>query len=250
MEKIYYDISPEFAHLENFVLEIKTHFEQSGTSIHKARNELKILNIDGENLVVKSFKIPKAIQKFIYSFCKNSKAKSSYLNALALQKLQITTPDPVAYIEFYESGFLKNSYFIAKEWKYDFSIREPLLDVDFPNKDTLLKAFATFVYNLHQKQILHKDLSPGNILIKKDKLQMCVVDINRMEFTPLNLKQKLKNFSKLWANDEDLKTIVSHYALLSNMDEKKALALALKFSHDLKTKINFKKRLKGIKVVD
>ncbi|NLC27576.1 MAG: hypothetical protein GX780_02260 [Campylobacteraceae bacterium] len=250
MEKLHYEISPEFAHLEEFVLEVKSHFKQSNKTIHKARNELKTLTINDENFVVKSFKIPKAFQKFIYSFCKNSKAKTSFLNALSLKKLEITTPDPVAFIEFYENGFLKESYFIAKEWKYDFTIREPLLDANFPEKETLLKAFATFVYKLHEKHIIHKDLSPGNILIKKAKLQMCVVDINRMKFAPLSLNQRLKNFAKLWAKDEDLKTIIKHYALLSNIDEKKAIFLALKASHQLKAKINFKKRLKGIKVVD
>ncbi|MBE0497422.1 MAG: hypothetical protein IBX45_13465, partial [Campylobacterales bacterium] len=142
------------------------------------------------------------------------------------------------------------SYFIAKEWKYDFTIREPLLEANFPDKEAIFKAFAQFVHTLHTHHITHKDLSPGNVLIRHEGLQLCVVDINRMGFAPLNMQQKLDNFSKLWAKDEDLETIVSHYATLSRLDPTKACASALNASRRLKAKINLKKRLRGVKVVD
>ncbi|NPA59726.1 MAG: hypothetical protein GXO30_04600, partial [Epsilonproteobacteria bacterium] len=77
-----------------------------------------------------------------------------------------------------------------------------------------------------------------------------IVDINRMEFKKLNTNLRLKNFAKLWIKDEDLKTIIKVYANLINEDEKTCIELALKYSHKLKYKINMKKRIKGIPVVD
>ena len=71
-----------------------------------------------------------------------------------------------------------------------------------------------------------------------------------MEFKPLSLDERLKNFAKLWLLDEDLKTIITAYAKLMSEDEQKCINIALKHSHALKRKINMKKRLKGIEVVD
>ena len=71
-----------------------------------------------------------------------------------------------------------------------------------------------------------------------------------MKFLDMNLDLRLKNFSKLWAKDEDLKIIIKEYAKISNNDEQELISKALEFSHKHKSKINFKKRLRGAKVVD
>jgi serine/threonine protein kinase len=105
---------------------------------------------------------------------------------------------------------------------------------------------------LHENEILHKDYSPGNILIKKDrdKYIFKVVDINRMDFGKLSIDERLKNFNKLWAKDKYLIVIIKEYAKLSGVDEKYCLDMALKFNQKNKDSKNLKKRLKGQKVVD
>jgi serine/threonine protein kinase len=199
-------------------------------------------------LVVKSFKNPNFIKKLIYKFIP-SKAKRSYEYSLRLKEF---APTPIGYIEFYESGFLKDSYFVSEEFKYDFTIREPLLDKNFPNKEEIFKEFAHFTFKLHSNSILHKDYSPGNILIKKDKngYFFKIVDVNRMEFRELLKEERLKNFDKLWAKDEDLEVIVKEYAKVAGYDEKGAIKSALYYSRKLKDFKNMKKRIKGIEVVD
>ena len=71
-----------------------------------------------------------------------------------------------------------------------------------------------------------------------------------MKFKTLGLKERLKNFDKLWAKDEDLKIILREYARLQNADEDECVKLGLSYSYALKVRKNFKKRLKGIDVVD
>ncbi len=56
---------------------------------------------------------------------------------------------------------ISQSYFVAQRFEYDFTIREPLLDKDFRDRDKIFRAFAGFTCRLHQKGILHKDYSPG-----------------------------------------------------------------------------------------
>lgn len=234
---------------KDFLENIKEHFATSKNSIHKARNEIKVINHKGVDLVVKSFKIPNFLNRVIYTFFRSSKAKKSYDYAI---KIASFTPKPIGYIEFYENTLLANSYFVSEKFDYSFTIREPLLDVNFSNKEKIFKAFAKFTFELHEAGIFHFDYSPGNILIKKenDNFIFKIVDINRMKFFDLELNDRLKNFSKLWAKDEDLEVIIKEYARLLQKDEKELVSKALDFSHKHKAKINFKKRLKGKKVVD
>ena len=234
---------------KDFLENIKEHFATSKNSIHKARNEIKVINHKGVDLVVKSFKIPNFLNRVIYTFFRSSKAKKSYDYAI---KIASFTPKPIGYIEFYENTLLANSYFVSEKFDYSFTIREPLLDVNFSNKEKIFKAFAKFTFELHEAGIFHFDYSPGNILIKKENGNFIfkIVDINRMKFFDLELNDRLKNFSKLWAKDEDLEVIIKEYARLLQKDEKELVSRALDFSHKHKAKINFKKRLKGKKVVD
>lgn len=244
-----YKLNDRYLIYKNFLLNIRDNFKNSSQSIHKARNELKIISENNCQLVVKSFKVPNIFRRIYYTYFRDSKAKKSYEYSL---KIGSFTPDPIGFIEFYENSFLADSYFLAKKFDYDFTIREPLLDDNFIEKEKVFKAFAKFTFELHEENILHNDYSPGNILIKEDSgnYLLKIVDINRMEFKKLSMDERLNNFSMLWAKDEDLKVIIKEYAKLANIPEKESLKKALYFSEKLKNFKNMKKMLKGKPVVD
>ena len=96
------------------------------------------------------------------------------------------------------------------------------------------------------------DYSPGNILIKisNDNYEFKIVDINRMQFKELTLNDKLKNFSKLWAKNEDLEIIIDEYASLINENKNSCVKVALTHSSSHKNRINAKKRRRGQEVKD
>ena len=231
-----------------FVLNIKTYFTTNTTTIHKARNELKIIEFEGINTVVKSFKVPNIINKIVYSFFRDSKAKKSYNNSIKIAEF---VPLAVGYIEFQNNGLINDSYFISEEFKYDFTIREPLLEEDFEDKEEVYKAFARFTFELHSKNIYHDDYSPGNILIKKENgsYTFKIVDINRMKFFELNEEARAKSFSKPWASDEIL-TIMAHEYKKYYICSDNFISQVLYYSNKNKKIKNFKKRLKGKPVND
>jgi len=235
---------------DNFVVNIRDYFSQKeNTLLFDRRNVIKIINYESNSYVVKSFKVPHIINKIAYSFFRESKARKSYVNSVRIEKY---VPKAIGYIEFKEFGLLSNSYFISEEFKYDFTIREPLIESDFSDKENIFKAFAKFTLALHNDGIFHKDYSPGNILIKKngDNYEFKIVDVNRMVFKELSYDERLDNFSKLWAKDEDLVVMIQEYAKLAQIESDAAVAKALKFSQALKDRKNLKKRLKGREVVD
>ena len=239
-----YKINSHYDHFESFILNIQNYFTENTQSIHKARNELKVIAYQKEDLVVKSFKVPNFIRRLVYTFLRDTKAKKSYDNSV---KIGHFTPDPIAYIEFYEYGLLSDSYFVAKKFEYDFTIREPLLDLQFKDKKTIFESFTKFTFDLHEQGILHKDYSPGNILIRKEPKGYLfkIVDINRMQFKTLSLEERLKNFNKLWAKDEDLLVIIEHYAALLNEDKSKCQQMAIAFNQKHKNKMIMKNKLRG-----
>jgi serine/threonine protein kinase len=226
------------------VLNIRNYFSENIHTIHKARNELKIMTYENEVVVVKSFKTPNLIRRVYYTFFRDTKAKKSYDHSLKIGEF---TPEPIACIEFYDFGLLTESYFIAKEFNYDFTIREPLLDIDFKERKMIFEAFAEFTFKLHEKGILHKDYSPGNILIRQKNggYIFKIVDINRMTFKKLSLDERLKNFNKLWANDEDLKIMIGKYALLLNEEQNRCVELAVAYNRKHKDKMIMKNKLRG-----
>lgn len=230
-----------------FLEHIRSSFKETAYGAYKGRNAIKVLSFLGQEIVVKSFRIPHMINKFAYAFLRDSKAKKSYDNSL---KIIDFVPEPLAYAEFFRFGLLYDSYFLCRDFKYDFTIREVLLDYAFPDRENVLDTFVAFTYALHEKGIEHLDYSPGNILIKKDKdtYIIKIIDVNRMNFGQLSKKKRLENFAKLWASDEDITVIATFYAQKMQIDENEAIKIALHASRKHKERKNLKKRLKGNRV--
>ena len=243
-----YQLNNEYKVFKDFLLNIKSNFNQNSQTIHKARNELKIINYNDIDTIVKAFKIPNIINQIAYSFFRDSKAKKSYEYSLKIGEF---TPKPIGYIEFYNFGLLKKSFFVSEQFKYDFTIREPLLDNNFEQKNEIFKAFANFTLELHNNGIFHNDYSPGNILIKKqeDIYIFKIVDINRMKFFNLTQEDRARNFSKLWASDEILTVMANEYKKNYSCGDD-FVNQVLYFSNKNKQIKNFKKRLKGQEVND
>lgn len=242
-----FECAPHYSQFENSLKDIQTIFTQDQNSIHKARNELKIIEIDAVQTVVKSFKVPHTLNRIVYTFFRKTKAYKSYHNALRLTDLGVSTPAPIGYIEFYSADLLQNSYFVSLYNPYDFTIREALHH-KIDDYGAVLTQFAAYTYNLHQKGVWHLDYSPGNILIKRtdDGYQFSIVDINRMEFREITPFEGCENFNKLWARDEDIEIMGREYARLSGLDEAIAIEEMKRHNDANKRVKNFKKKLKRV----
>ena len=246
---IKFQLNNSHKNLEEFLLNIKTYFADNSNTIHKARNELKVIEFEGIKTVVKAFKIPNKLNQLVYAFFRDSKARKSFNNAMRLQELNINTPVPIGFIEFYRSGLFKESFFISKKLEYLFTIREPLRDLSFQDREEIIKKFVAFTYDLHQKQVFHKDYSAGNILVYKEEneYEFSVVDINRMQFKPMSIEEGLDNFAKLWLDEDSLAVIAKEYALLAGCEEEYALDTLKECDKKLKGFVEFKRKIRGKK---
>lgn len=92
-------IHPDFKNLEEFIVSIPERFQRNeGTVIHQGRNELRKMEYNGKEYVIKSFHSPHLINRFVYGIFRPSKAKRSYDHAEMLLKIGVDTPQPVGYM--------------------------------------------------------------------------------------------------------------------------------------------------------
>jgi len=244
-----FKINPEYLHLKPFIETLHQDFSKKGTSIYKGRNEIRVFEYEGLKLNVKSFKIPHFINKVAYAYLRGSKATHSFEYAIKIRDCGAETPEPVACVELWKGGLFNCSYYVSLHHQYDFTIRD-LIGFDFPDKENILKQFAVFTYEkLHKNGIHHLDYSRGNILIQKRENQQydfSIVDINRMKFEKMDYIKGLKNFSQIWANEDELAIVAREYARINNKNEDEASNLLIQFDKEHKEKIERKKRFKKL----
>ena len=245
-------INPKYNKLKRFLKDLPVNFENTGESIYKGRNEIKVFEVEGILLNVKSFKIPHLINKIAYAWLRGSKAKHSFQYGMEIIKRGANTPEPIAVVEKLKNGLFHDSYYISLHHKYEFTIRD-LIGFEFPDKENILRQFAVFTYEkLHKNGIHHLDYSRGNILISKlddGQYDFSIVDINRLKFEKMDYLKGLKNFSQIWASKEELEIVAREYARINNKNEAEAAKLLIQFDKEHKAEINrknnLKKRLKG-----
>ncbi|MCI4443187.1 MAG: hypothetical protein JHC39_06725, partial [Lentimicrobium sp.] len=212
------------------------------------RNKIKLFELDGKIINIKSFKIPNFINKVVYKYFRKSKAKRSFEFATKLLEKGIGTPQPIAYFENYDIIGLKDSYYVSEHLQCDLTFRELVEIPEYPDHSTILRQFTRFSFHLHENGIEFLDHSPGNTLIKKNaggKYDFFLVDLNRMEFhKTMPFELRMKNLCRLTPVKEMVAVMSNEYSKLSGESEQLIFETLWKMTSDFQEKYHRKKRLK------
>ena len=217
-------IHQDFKNLTQSLISVVSNFNDQGRDfVRGPRNLIKEFDVDGNKVIVKSFKKPNLINRIIYRYIRLSKAKRSYDYAMKLQEAGIGTPKPYAYFENYDILGLKDSYYISDHLFADLTFRELVEIPDFPDHNTILRQFTHFCFLLHEKGIEFKDHSPGNTLIKKigdGQYAFYLVDLNRMNFhDSMSFDQRMENLKRLTPKEEMVAVMSNEYSKYYNKPE-------------------------------
>ncbi|MDR1368647.1 MAG: hypothetical protein LBJ72_00780 [Dysgonamonadaceae bacterium] len=224
-------INPKYNFLNNFIREIPENFTSGGEIIYRGRNEIRSFHVGNDDLVVKSFKIPNVINKVVYGYFRPSKAKRSYENGIRLIENKLETPEPVAYIESFRCGCFDRSYYVSRKSLLTRHFRE-LSDLPQTSETpAILDEFARFSAELHEKNIFHKDYTPGNILFDhvNRKYRFELIDMNRMKFCAVDMKMGCKNFESLYIEDDMFRFLAQRYAFYRKYDSDACEKLVMKY---------------------
>ena len=229
--------------LDDFILNFETKGEDFG---NQDRNSLKLFNLSDKLINVKSFRVPNIINQIAYKFFRKSKAQRSFEYANKLVELNIGTPQPIAYYEFTTPFLFKKSYYVSEQQECDLTYRELTTDLNYPNHEAILRAFTRFTFQLHEKGVHFLDHSPGNTLIKinNENYKFYLVDLNRMEFKPLDFETRIKNFSRLTIHKSMVEIMSDEYSKCSGNDFNKVFNLMWKETESFQEKYHRRRRLK------
>jgi tRNA A-37 threonylcarbamoyl transferase component Bud32 len=245
-----YSFNPFFIKSSNHIKDIITHFNSHGILFGDGqRNKIKLFEIEGKTINIKSFKIPHLINKIAYKYFRKSKARRSFEYATTLLEKGIGTPQPIAYFENYDFIGLKESYYVSEHLNCDLTFRELVEIPDFPNHSTILRQFTRFSFDLHEKGIEFLDHSPGNTLIKKNAEGSCdffLVDLNRMNFNDsMDFDSRMKNLSHLTPKKEMIAVMSNEYSkLYSAQTEAEIFEKMWFYTNDFQEGFAKKRRLK------
>ncbi len=142
--------------------------------------ELAVSQTRKRMVVIKEFRT-RGIDK-LKTAVQPSKASKAWRGTSSLYLKGFNTPCPVAFLEQRTGRFVEQSYFISEMIDNVEEIRFlfPRLE---PNKlKELLSALASYLSRIRSEGLLHRDLSDGNILVKKDGdgFKFYFIDTNRI----------------------------------------------------------------------
>ncbi|MFT4697264.1 MAG: hypothetical protein ACI9SJ_000385 [Flavobacteriaceae bacterium] len=231
------------------ILNVIDEFHSKGEKVGNGdRNTIKNFEVNGKTITVKLFKIPNLINKVVYKYFRKSKAERSFENALYLINNNIGTPEPIAYLEEKKRFSLAKSYYISEHIDADLTYRELIFQLDYPEREKIIREFTAFTFSLHENGILFKDHSPGNTLIKKngDHYMFYLVDLNRMEFKELSFEERIVNFSRLTPREDMVVIMSDAYAKLTSWSYEEIYVMmwskTQKFQKQFFRKKNLKKK--------
>lgn len=212
---------PKYDSWREWLEQLPATFLEQGKVIYDARNQIRIMNgCDGSEVCVKRFHAPRFLNRYIYRYIRDSKAKRSFENGLYLLAHGVGTPQPIAYIEETSWGGLGYSYLITRVSALKRLHREFTLAYT-PQLEETIRPLARFTAHMHDEGILHLDFSPGNILWDKvdGEYHFEVIDTNRMIFGPVSLKEGCRSLRRLCARRSFFDIFAQEYALARGMDE-------------------------------
>jgi hypothetical protein len=131
--------------------------------------------------VVKEFR-PSGFKK-LKTIAVPGKAVRAWRGAAACRARGIPTPFPMAWLERRERGVVAESYYVAAAVPDAVEIRGPLRELASGDLDRLIAGLAGFLNTCHERGILHRDLSDGNILVRSDAAgayEFSLIDTNRI----------------------------------------------------------------------
>lgn len=202
------DLAPEYASLAGFVASLPELFEHGeGEVIYDGRNQLRRFFVEGQRLIVKSFRVPNWVNRIAYGWLRASKAERSFTYAARLRALGIGSPAPVGWLTERSGLLFGRSYYVSLESRLPYTYKA-IMDGALPSdlEERALKAIGAVTARLHNHGMLHKDYSRGNILFgpaPDGSVEVELIDLNRLRFGRVSFSAGLANlFERLPATPE------------------------------------------------
>lgn len=240
------EINPRYSALSDFIADIPARFDSEGETLLDARNTVKSITApDGTRLVVKRFGRLSWLRRLIYSTVSTPKARRAYLYGRRYIELGFATPEPVACIESYSGGLLRECYFISL--LSDATELFPLMVTAEHYDRHLADRVADLMADLHAKGAIHGDPNLKNILTSGDQRPLELIDTNRSSFhRRISRKHALRNIMRVTHRRDLITHIVRRYAALRGYDPDETVSTVIGLLKRFERNRRIRHRLKSL----
>ena len=156
--------------------------------IYKGRNTVTVIPLmsaDGRSIdvAVKEFRLRGLTR--LKTLLVASKARRAWIGARALIDAGLPTASPIAYGEIHRRGFTDRAVFIAERLTEGTEIRGLFRERPADDLRPVLSALARAIRRGHDRGVVHRDLSDGNVLVaggagEGEELRFYFLDTNRV----------------------------------------------------------------------
>ena len=174
------------------------------------------LPLDRENtvdVVIKEFRT-RGVNRLKSLFLRG-KASRSWRGSMTLVERGIETPPPVAFLENRKGLVLDQSFFLTERVREVREIRSLFRELEPLELDGLLVSLSRYLRHGHDRGVLHRDLSDGNILVQENKpggYRYYLIDTNRIRFKRrMGLLRRIRNLIRLGVPREKQRFFLEQY---------------------------------------
>lgn len=234
-------VNPKYENFTEFLRQIPQGTIPTEEVYKENRNLVTRVSYAGVDLVVKQFKIPNGINKVVYSWLRQSKARRSYEYAQKLLTMGIDTAEPVSYIEIRKSGCFHTGYFVSKF--LEDNLLHTIEKCDTDTQQAIIRDFARFTADMNYNKVFHKDYNSGNIFFRKDggNYRFALIDINRLRFRRPNRNEALSSLERLNLSRLLTVQIAAEYAEVRGWNPDTTCGAVL-----MRKGMNMRKRMKNL----
>ena len=232
-------LNPKYKHLREYIEHIDDHFEHEGHEIHRDRNVVRTLQVDGLTLCVKRYSKNSLSNRVAIKLrMRSSRARKAYIRPLLLRERGFESPEPVAFVR-YNTGIINSvSYFICLKSKYDNSMAD-IMNLPEELRDEVTKEFARYAAHLHKNGFLHRDFSPDNILFGRvddkmgSRIRFSLIDTNSMRCgRSVSVKKGCSNFARLLGDETFFQCLADSYAEARQADREECYRYIIEARND------------------
>lgn len=174
------------------------------------------LPLDRDNridVVIKEFRT-RGVNRLKSLFLR-SKASKSWKGSMTLVERGIETPPPVAFLESRKGLVLDQSFFLTERVLGVREIRYLFRELEPSKLDRLLVSLSRYLRHGHDRGVLHRDLSDGNILVQEDErggYRYYLIDTNRIRIKGrMGPLRRIRNLIRLGVPREKQRFFLEQY---------------------------------------
>lgn len=224
-------INPKYEHLRPLIEGLPTSEAVPEHVFCNERNAVWQQQLGDISVVIKRFKLPTLLNRFVYAYLRPNKGIRAYRNALKLRSMGIDSPEPVACLVQKRHGMVHTVWYVSV-FSPARTLHDVYLESQGDEREKLVRSYLAWAKRLLGLGVLQLDNNSRNTLVSREadgSYHFALVDINRMRFVKrVTRKQVYAFFNCIYLNLPETFWLLHQYSEFTDDELLDAMELSVK----------------------